>query len=447
MDRGRPDGPDELIAGRPETAPRHRPALRVAGRLGVALGAVAVALSAVGIGPVGLSLSGDPAGRPQASTPPGPSYDGRASSPPTRLDGIDWPTRGDLAGDERFVRAAMSRVRDFRPGASRLFFAGRLTDGSRLVLAGSDVNRGIVATAVHALWVRPGTSVDRARVTEGVAMTDPQQVMAWAGPVAGGEVVVVALARPGPVHFDLSEGVTFAADGTGMRRWRPYYAEDGLLQTSLGYTDPVVAVRARGIGAFPVPFVVRVASGRRPPAVVQAQGADDPAYRGPDAAQLSAALHAGAGAVVDLDRATAEVIWSGVPWKHRRLALVLVTRADDRRFQVLVGQDDERPFALGTRALAVDADPMTPWLLEPFSSIDPTLLLCPTGEGTLVYRRPGRADRILPINAAGVAPLVEPGPSPPTTAGARVTVLDPSGRALLSTTLPETGFDDPLALG
>lgn len=411
------------------------------------LGVLAVALSAVGIGPVDLSLSGTPSGRPQPTAPPGPSYEGQASVPPTRLDGIDWPPRGDLADDESFVQAAMSRVREFRPDTSRLFFAGTLTDGSRLVLAGSDVNRGIVATAVHALWVRPDTPVARARVTEGTAMTDPQQVMAWAGPVAGGRVVVVALARPGPVRFDLSEGVTFAADGSGMRQWRPFYAEDGLLETALGYADPVVAVRARGIGAFTVPFVVRVATGRRPPGAVRVEAAGGPGYQGPDPAQLSAALYAGAGAVVDLDRATARIIWSGIPWKHRRLALVLVTREDGRRFQVLVGQDDQRPFAIGTRALALDADPLTPWLLEAFSSLDPTLLLCPTGQGTLVYRRPGRADRVLPINAAGVAPLVEPGPSPPTTSGARVTVLDLSGRPLLSTTLPETGFDNPLALG
>jgi hypothetical protein len=447
VDPGHPAGPDELVAGPPDAAPRHRPVPRVAGRAGVVLVAVGVVLSAAGIGPVDLSLSGSPAGRPGATSPPGPSYDGRATLAPTRLDGIDWPPRGDLVDDERFVRSAMARVREFRPGASRLFFAGTLADGSRLVLSGSDVNRGIVATAVHALWIRKGTDVSRARVTEGTAMTDPQQVMAWAGPVAGGQVVVVALARPGPVRFDLSEGVTFAADGTGRRDWRPFYAERGLLVTALGYTDPVVAVRARGIGAFTVPFVVRVATGRRPPAVVTVAGADEPGYLGPDAAQLSAALHAGAGAVVDLDRSRARVIWSGVPWKHRRLALVLVTREDARRFQVLVGQDDERPFAIGTRALALDADPLTPWLLEPFSSVDPTLLLCPTGPGNLVYRRPGRADRVLPINAAGVAPLVEPGPSPPTTSGARVTVLDPSGSPLLSTTLPETGFDDPLALG
>lgn len=447
MDPGHPDGPDEIVAGSSDDAPRRRPVLRAAGRVALGLGALAIATSAVGIGPVDLSLSGTPGTGPQPSAPPGPSYDGQASVPPTRLDGIDWPPRGDLADDEQFVRSAMTRIRDFRPKASRMFFAGALADGSRLVLAGSDLNRGMVATAVHALWIRPGTDVDRARVTEGTAMTDPQQVMAWAGPVAGGRVVVVALARPGPVRFDLSEGVTFAADGTGMRRWRPFTAENGLLETSLAYTDPVVAVRARGIGAFTVPFVVRVATGRRPPGIVRVEGAVGPAYLGPDAAQLSAALHAGAGAVVDLDRATARVIWSGIPWKHRRLALVLVTREDGRRFQVLVGQDDERPFAIGTRALALDADPLTPWLLEPFSSVDPTLLLCPTGQGTLVYRRPGRPDRVLPINAAGVAPLVEPGPTAPSTAGARVTVLDPSGRALLSTVLPETGFDDPLALG
>jgi len=123
-----------------------------------------------------------------------------------------------------------------------------------------------------------------------------------------------------------------------------------------------------------------------------------------------------------------------------------VTRRDGQRYQALVGEDDGRSFAAGTRALSRRADARTPWLLEPFSSVDPTFLLCPTGPGTLVYRRPGRPDRLLPITAEGVAPLVEPGPSPPATAGADVTVLDPSGRPLLSTVLPEPGFDDPLAL-
>jgi hypothetical protein len=422
--------------------------VRAAGRVVAGLAVAAVIASAAGVGPLDLSLlDGAREGRPVPEEP-GPTYPGMASAPPSRPDGIDWPARGDLVDDQGFVDRAMTRVREFRPEASRLYFAGTLPDGSRLVLAGTDVSRGIVATAVHALWIRSGTDVDQASVTEGAALTDPQQVLAWAGPVVHSEVVVVAMARPGPVRFEISETVRFGREsGTPARAWREYVAPDGVTVAAVGReADPVVAVRARGLGAYPEAFLVRVATGRRPATVIAVDGTDNPGYRGPDQEQVATALHAGAGAVVDLDQARASVLWSGVPWRHRRLALVLVTRADGQRFQVLVGQDADRAFAAGTRALPAGADPQTPWLLQPFSSIDPTLLLCPTGPGTLVYSRPGRADRILPVNAEGVAPLVEPGPSPPSTSGAGVTLLDPSGRLLLSTVLPEVGFDDPLAL-
>lgn len=423
--------------------------MRAAGRVVAVLAVAAVIGSAAGLGPLDRSLldgARDGQRPPQAS--PGPTYPGMASAPPSRRDGIDWPARGDLVRDEAFVDSAMARVRDFRPDTSRLFFAGALPDGSRLVLAGADVRRGTVATAVHALWVRSGTQVQQARVTEGTAQTDPQQVLAWAGPVLHGEVVVVAMARPGPAHFEISGAVHFGRDGTPARTWREHSSADGVTVARVGAgADPVVAVRTVGLGAFPEAVLVRVATGRRPATVLAVDGTDDPGYRGPDPEQVAPALHEGAGAVVDLDQARARVLWSGVPWRHRRLALVLVTRADGQRFQVLVGQDDDRAFAAGTRALPARADPRTPWLLEAFSSVDPTVLLCPTGPGTLVYRRPGGADRRVPINAEGVAPLVEPGPSPPSTAGAEVTLLDTSGRLLLSTVLPEVGFDDPLALG
>ena len=46
----------------------------------------------------------------------------------------------------------------------------------------------------------------------------------------------------------------------------------------------------------------------------------------------------------------------------------------------------------------------------------------------------------------GVAPVVEPGPNPPTARGAVVTVLDESGHELMTTVLPTGPLDDPLAL-
>jgi hypothetical protein len=139
------------------------------------------------------------------------------------------------------------------------------------------------------------------------------------------------------------------------------------------------------------------------------------------------------------------VLWSGAPWKQRRLALVLVERPDGVRLQALVGEQDGHAFGAGVRALPVGDPDAAPWLLEPFTAQDPTFVLVPTGPGTLVYQRPGRQTR-LPIGPDGVAPIVEPGPNPPTARGAVVTVLDPAGDELMTTTLPSGPLDDPLAL-
>jgi hypothetical protein len=46
-----------------------------------------------------------------------------------------------------------------------------------------------------------------------------------------------------------------------------------------------------------------------------------------------------------------------------------------------------------------------------------------------------------------VAPLVPPGPSPPSVAGARVTVLGPAGEPIVTTTLQAPGSASLLALG
>ena len=441
-------GPDEIVAGAPDRA-RRRPALRAAGRAVAALAAVALVLSAADVGPFDLSVDAPLQGAPREETGPLPLAvtPTGGPSPLTVRNGVDWEPRGDLADDEEFVAAALARVRESRPGATRLYFAGRLPDGSRLVMVGTDVLAGMVTTAVHVLRAAPGRPVRAAPVTEGAALSDSQQYLAWAGPGAEGSVVAVALARPGPVRFGFSPRVTFTDDGSARRSWQLAYAPDGSVVTDLGDTDPLVAVRAHAPGVFGHPMLVRVEPEAAATSVLEVEGTDVPGYHGPDPAQLSRALRSGAGAVVDLDRATAEVIWSGAPWKGRRLALVLLTRSDGRRFQALAGQDGSLGFAAGTRALPLGGDSRLPWLLEPFSPQDPTLLLCPTGPGSLLYEREGQADLRLPVKADGVAALVAPGPTAPSAGGARVTLRDPSGRFLLSTVLPEPGFDDPLALG
>lgn len=435
MDPGRTRGPDELVAGRPDRDAGRRPWVW-------AIGLLVAAVAAVATGP-DLPLHSD---RPP---PPRPTVD-RDGPMPTmfRLDGIRWKPRGDLVRDREFLAAAMARVRVERSGATRLFFAGHLPDGSRLVLAGTDVNRGIVATSVHALFVPAGVPVVGAAVSEATVLTAPQQVLAWAAETPDGDVVAVAMTRPGPVRLEVSARVEFDSAGRPGRTWTPLPAEDGVAVADLGPdADPIVTVRADGPGVFSLPLPVRVLPRAVGAPVLAVAGTDRAGYRGPAALPLSRALRAGVGALVDLHAADLRVLWSGAPWKQRLLALVLVTRADGQRFQALVGQQGDVEFPAGVRALPRTADERLPWLLEPFSPSDPTLLLCPTGAGTLEYRRAGQPVRVLPVRDDGVAALVEPGPSPPSASGADVTLRDPAGRKVLRTTLPRPGFDDPLALG
>lgn len=431
MDPGRAAGPDELVGGAPDQEPRRRRGGWAAGLL--------IAGVAVAVFRPDLALHADrPTARPSAAPPTS------TSSP---RDGVRWAPRGDLVSDVEFVAAALRRITHERPETTRLFFAGRLPEGSRLVLAGSDVNRGMVATRVHALLVPEGTAVETATVTEASALTDPQQVLAWAAVGRGGLVVAVAMTRPGPVHFEVSARVRFGSDGSAQRLWTPAYAEDGVVVEGVGRNaDPIVTVRAVGPGVFSVPLVTRVVPRLPARPVLLVAGVAAPGYRGPDALHLSRALRSGAGSVADLDTARLEVLWSGAPFKSRQLALVLVTRADGQRFQALVGQQGRFEFPAGVRPLPLGASSRLPWLLEPFSPQDPTLLLCPTGPGSLVYRRGGQPDKVLSVDRYGVAALVEPGPSPPSASGAEVTLRAPDGAVLLRTTLPEPGFDDPLAL-
>lgn len=431
MQPGQACGPDELVAG--DDALRER---RWPRRVLVAGAVVAAALVL----------------RPELTFEPrddGSPTVRESPSATNTLAGVAWPARGDLVGDEEFVAAALQRVRDDRPEVTRLYFAGRLTDGSRLVLAGTDVNRGVVATSVHALYVPRGATLGAAQVTEASTLVDPAQVLAWAARGTDGSVRAVVLARPGPVRFELSARVEFSPrDGTARRQWVPVVAEDGVVVADLGPdADPVVTVRATGPGVFVLPLVVavspRVWTSRDALAVA---GVDAAGYQGPDTAALADALRQQAGLVADLDASRLEVLWSGDPWRRNRLALVLVTRPDGRRLQALVGQQGKTAFPAGVRALA-DAEPRElPWLLEPFSAQDPTLLLCPTGDGTARYRPVGEPARTLEVGPDGVLALAEPAPSPPSASGAEVTLHDRDGRVLVTATLPAPGFDDPLAL-
>lgn len=426
---------DELAAGSDrEPDPRRARRARVAGAAFLVAAAVIVSVVRPDLG--GLLAAKGPT--PSASRSGGPSP---TDGPLIR---VAWDIRGDLARDRGFVAAAVARIRSQRPDMARLFFAGRLPDGSRLVLAGTDVGRGVVATAVHSMLVDPGQDVGEAAVTELSPLTDPQQVLAWAGKGRDGHVYAVLLSRPGPVRFELSPKVRFRADGSPRRIWTPVYTEDGVAVTDLGQeTDPVVTVRASGSGVFPVPALVAV-SELALPGTVLVVGVEAPDYAGPEAGLLMRELQRTAGPLADLAASDLRVLWSGALWTSRRLALVLVTRPDGVRLQALLGQDGDVAFPVGVRALPTGAPDVLPYLLEPFSPQDPTYLICPTGAGTVVYRRPGRPTKRLRVNTTGALALIAPGPGAPSVAGARVTLLDRDGRRILTTTLPRTGFDDPL---
>ena len=422
--------PDELLAGADNGRPG-RPGLRWV--LGLLVAGVALAVLR-----------------------PGLSLHGEATEPPPRvpsthgpyLVGVTWETRGDLARDRGFVAAAVARIRRERPDVARVFFAGYLPDGRRLVLAGSDVGRGVVATAVHALVVAPGAAVEQAPVSEVSALTNPADVLAWAGRGPTGEVSVVAVARPGPARFEVSPKLLFGPDGEFRRQWTSVVAEDGVAVVDAGSdSDPAVALRTEGSGVFQVAQAVRVTQQTPGPApVLHISGVPAPGYDGPAPELLGQGLREAVGSIADLSRSRIRVLWSGAPWKSRHLALVLVTRPDGVRLETLVGQQGPSQFPAGVRALPAGTRDDVPWLLEPFSPQDPTFVLCPTGAGTLVYSRPGRPDRRLPIPASGAVVVVEPGPSPPSARGADVALLDPTGRLDLRTTLRAVDVEDPLAL-
>ena len=321
-----------------------------------------------------LSLHGKAPAQPRPTA--GPTSDPNVTP---ALSAVAWDIRGDLAEDATFVSAAVTRIRHSRPDIARIFFAGRLPDGGRLALGGSDVYRGTVATAVHAMVVEPGVAIEDAPVTELTALTDPQQLLGWAGRGVTGHVYVVVLSRPGPVRFSLSPTVQFASDGTPHRIWTPVYTEDGVVVSDLGTeVDPVVTVRADGPGVFSTPEQVRVSNQGPVVAALRVKGTQAPSYQGPDPDRLARGLHESVGQLADLSTSRLRVLWSGAPWKQRRLALVLVTRPDGLRLQALVGQQGSSEFPAGVRALPRGAPAELAYLLEPFTPDDPTYLLCPT---------------------------------------------------------------------
>lgn len=434
---------DALAGGPPE---RRRRRVRAPGRRQlvssgrwrlVGIGAIAAVALAVAVPRLSL----------HADVPPD-----RAIRPPTVGDARDavavrWPLRGDLAGDDAFVRAAIRRLERDHPATRRAIYAGRLPDGSRLLMATAAVDPGATPTTVAALHTTAGQTPSAGTVSPVAALTDPAQVLGWAAAGRSGTVYAVALGPPQPLRLEISARVDVGADGVPRRDWQTKASASGVVLADLGArTDPSVAVRSLGPAPYLTPVLIPITGRAVTPARdLVVGGVDEATYRGPDRRLLVQGLVAMTKDLLDLGTATTRVIWSGAPWQGRRLALVLITRPGGARLQAVVGEQDGRWFPAGVRPLPTRERGDVPWLLEPFSSGDPTLLLCPTGEGDLDYLREDHPPIPMPIRA-GVATLLEPGYSPLRVGGARVRLRDRDGAVILTTRLPTTGFDDALAV-
>ena len=184
-------------------------------------------------------------------------------------------------------------------------------------------------------------------------VTDPQQLLTWAGLVANDRVLALAMTRPGPVKFEVSSRVRFGSDGAAQRLWSPLYAEDGVVVSDLGQrVDPVVTVRVAGAGLHVGP--ARHA-GRDPGAGATTAERDRHRHRHLPRARHPLPVARAAGRVRDRSPTWTprSSSCSGAPPcpGPRKLALVLVTRDDGQRFQALVGQQGDAEFQAGVRPL------------------------------------------------------------------------------------------------
>jgi hypothetical protein len=348
--------------------------------------------------------------------------------------------RGDLATNDVFVTTAMRRLTRVRPGLTRPLFAGRLPDGSRLLLAGGGPRPAAGATSVSALYIGAGQSIRAGTVSQAAVLDSAAQTLGWAGVGIAGDVFSIAIGAPRPLRVQVSPRVDFDRQGWPSRLWQTAASDDGAAIADLGpHADPWVAVRSLANATFMTPVLIPVTGrpGTRAEAV-RVDGLASAGYHGPRPASVRQALSAVTETLLDLGTTTQRVVWSGVPWAQRPFALVLITRPDGVRIEALIGEQGAGWFPAGIRALARDEPDGLPWVLEPFSAQDPTLLLCPTGGGHLVYRHNGRTVR-LRVRDDGVVSLVDPGPSAPSTGGARITLFGPTGERLLTTVLPKTG--------
>ena len=405
-----------------------------------ALVAVAVGLLTV----VNLLGDGDDPERPPLR--PTPSQQQSIEVTPTSqpLSALRWTVRGDLADDAEFTSAVLDVVRQEGSRAETLLYAATLPDKSRLALLGEGygdaAGLGFQTAGVTALHVPAGSLPAAGHLSFAGEVTNPDDLVGWAGRSRSGEAYAVLLGRPAPLSARLSSAIDYTKDGSARRGWQPVRGRDGSAIVELGSdTDPLV-VAWTTYGEDSEPVLMSVAGELTPRVrsdVAASLHVDGLAgsYRGPDRVELRRAVVDGSWAVLDPRQADIRVLWSGVVDGAQRGALLLLRRPDGPTFQLFVQGDDSAVSPHGIRHLPwADAD-VTPWILHSERPGSPLLLVNPSGAGTATIGPAGGEDPWrLRIGRNGIADLGnDQGLVAQLEAGAHITVLAPSGREIVET--------------
>ena len=290
-----------------------------------ALTVAALGLVAVIVGP-GL-LSNGKADRPD---PAATASQAPAEVLPAQLR---WPTRGDLAKDREFLTSVRGRVTGFElQRVGEVLWAGTVRSGGETVQAalvtgveqkdpGDSIYVPLIGIAVHR------GDFGAARIDRLHPMDLGTRATGWRIPV-GSAAVAVVVGRPQPLSIELSDGVTYDAQGRPHRTFRPYAGEDGVVVAPLPPDDYPAPALADELGV-----VSLLGPAESPPEVEPVIAGMRPAtYAGPPSFLLDqtvkAALRTAPLAGKDV---TVRLLWSG-PVGNGSAALVLYTRADGATF-------------------------------------------------------------------------------------------------------------------
>ena len=292
---------------------------------------------------------------------------------------------------------------------------------------------------LHAVLVAPGAEVSAGRVTRQGGLEPPTGyqpwLVAWAGRGSDGHAYAVSLTEDVRTAVEVSPNVRFGGDGAAYRRWWGTESAEGWSVTDLGIRpDLAVGIRleVEGYGARTGVAWLDGEPGRTP---VLLRGDGAATYAGPRPRLLAQGVRLQTQAIMGTNVVRGKVIWSGPVHADDPAAVVLVTRPDTVRLQTFVSQERGSSVMHGTRAVPSDEPDESPWLLEPRSRREPTLLICPSRPASVSYRPRRGPARTLSVPASGVAVLEPPGAGRHRARGATVTLRNEEGLAVLTSVL------------